>query len=69
MARNDGGSAKKTGEARRAASEKHDEQFFTDRKAKEASNLEKTMRLKAQRLAHEATQPKAPKKPTKKTGA
>ena len=45
-------------EARRTASEKHDAQFFIDRKDKETRNLELNQKLKAQRLAHEAARPK-----------
>jgi hypothetical protein len=58
---NEGGRSKKSADERRDASEKHDAQFFTDRKAKEVSNLELTLKLRAQRLAHEATLPKQPK--------
>jgi hypothetical protein len=58
---NEGGRSKKSADERRDASEKHDVQFFTDRKAKEVSNLELTLKLRAQRLAHEATLPKQPK--------
>lgn len=58
---NEGGRSKKSADERRDASEKHDAQFFTDRKAKEISNLELTLKLRAQRLAHEATLPKQPK--------
>jgi hypothetical protein len=60
---NQGGSGKKTLDERRIASEKHDAQFFKDRKVTEAKNLELTLKLRAQRLAHEATLPK-PDKPT-----
>jgi hypothetical protein len=45
-------------EQRRDASAKHDAQFFKDRKATEEKNLALTLKLRAQRLAHEATQPK-----------
>jgi hypothetical protein len=63
---NEGGRSKKSADERRDASEKHDAQFFTDRKAKEVSNLELTLKLRAQRLAHEATLPKpAPKAKSK----
>lgn len=58
---NEGGRSKKSADERRDASEKHDAQFFTDRKAKEVSNLELTLKLRAQRLAHEATLPKQAK--------
>jgi hypothetical protein len=58
---NEGSRAKKSGDERRAASEKHDEQFFKDRKVTEARNLDLTLKLKAQRLAHEAAQPKVEK--------
>ena len=63
---NEGGRSKKSADERRDASEKHDAQFFTDRKAKEVSNLELTLKLRAQRLAHEATLPK-PAKPAAKS--
>lgn len=53
----------KNAEERRTASEKHDAQFFKDRKAKEAKNLELTLKLRAQRLAHQATLPKPEQKP------
>ena len=58
---NEGGRSKKSADERRDASDKHDAQFFTDRKAKEVSNLELTLKLRAQRLAHEATLPKQAK--------
>jgi hypothetical protein len=58
---NEGGRSKKGADERRAASDKHDAQFFQERKAKEVRNLELTMKLKAQRLAHEATLPPKPK--------
>ena len=54
---------------RRAAETKRDEDFLAERKAHAAKNLEKTNRLRAQRLAHEATLDapvKKPKKPAKK---
>lgn len=57
--------SKKNAEARRTASETHDEQFFKDRKAKEARNLELTLKLRGQRLAHQATLPKDPKPKTR----
>lgn len=47
-------------EAQRKATTKRDADFFAERRARDAANLEKTLRLKAQRLAHEATLPKAP---------
>jgi len=50
-----------TSETQRAASAKRDADFFAERKAREAANLEKTMRLRALRLAHEATMPKVTK--------
>ena len=40
---------------RRAADAKRDVEFFAERKAKDASNLAKTEKLRAQRLAHEAS--------------
>jgi hypothetical protein len=52
----------KNADERRTASAKHDAQFFKDRKAKEARNLELTLKLRTQRLAHEATQPEQPKR-------
>lgn len=55
MGVNEGGRSKKTADERRTASDKHDAQYFLERKAKEARNLELTKKLKAQRLAHEAT--------------
>ncbi len=58
--RNEGGRSKKSADDRRAASEKHDVQFFADRRAKEASNLQQTLKLRAQPLAHAANQPKKP---------
>ena len=56
---------------RRAAETKRDEDMLAARKAQTAKNLEKTERLRAARLAHEATiegpikkaKPKAVKKP------
>lgn len=60
------GSKSAAAEERRNASAKHDAQFFKDRKAKEAKNLELTLKLKAERLAHQATLPKSEPEPTKK---
>jgi hypothetical protein len=48
-------------EAQRSASAKRDADFFAERKAREAANLEKTLKLRALRLAHEATLPKVEK--------
>ena len=42
----------------RTATAKSDEVFFTERRAKEAANLKRTLELKALRLAHEAANPK-----------
>lgn len=53
---------KRSAEERRAASEKHDTQYFEDQRATAARNLEKTLRLKAQRLAHQAANPPPPEK-------
>jgi len=50
--------SKRKSEERRAASEEHDAQFFKDRKIRDERNLELTLKLRAQRLAHEATSPK-----------
>jgi hypothetical protein len=58
---------------RRAIETKRDEDSLAARRAHTAKNLEKTQRLQAQRLAHEATlqgpikkvKPKAKKKPNK----
>jgi len=47
----------------RDAMSKRDESFFAERKARDAANLEKTLRLRALRLAHEASQPPKPAKP------
>ncbi len=47
-------------DAQRTATSKRDADFFAERKSRDAANLEKTMRLRALRLAHEATLPKAP---------
>jgi hypothetical protein len=47
-----------TSESQREARAKRDVDFFAERKVTEASNLEKTLRLRALRLAHEATAPK-----------
>lgn len=41
-------------DSRREADARRDEVFFADRKAQDAKNLEKTRRLREQRLAHEA---------------
>jgi hypothetical protein len=60
-ARKEESRSKKNAEERRKASEKHDAQFFKDRKAKEEKNLGLTLKLRAQRLAHEASQPKKAK--------
>jgi len=57
-----------TGESQRTASAQRDAQFFAERKARESANLEKTLKLRAQRLAHEAAQPKVVK-PVRKTKA
>lgn len=46
--------ARQQAEARFAKSEKHDAQFFRERKAKEAANIAKTLELRALRLAKEA---------------
>ncbi len=46
----------------RTSTDKRDQAFFAERKAREAANLEKTKKLKALRLAHEATLPKVEKK-------
>ncbi len=54
-----------TSESQREARAKRDVDFFAERKAKEASNLEKTLRLRALRLAHEAATPKV-EKPARK---
>jgi hypothetical protein len=58
-----------TPEERRTADDRRDAAFFTDRKAREAANLEKTLRLRAQRLAHEAAQPQPEKSPVKRKAA
>ena len=50
----------------RTATEKRDAAFITERKARDAANPEKTLRLKALRLAHEATLPPKPAKPVRK---
>ncbi len=50
-----------TSESQREARVKRDVDFFAERKAKEAANHEKTLRLRALRLAHEATLPKVVK--------
>lgn len=46
---------------KQTASAKHDAKFFLDRKVKEAKNLELTLKLRGQRLAHQATLPKVAK--------
>jgi hypothetical protein len=52
----------RSAEERRAASEKHDAQYFEDQRATAARNLEKTLRLRAERLAHQAANPAPPTK-------
>jgi hypothetical protein len=52
-------------QSQRDAMSKRDETFFAERKARDAANQEKTMRLKALRLAHEATLPPKPVKPVR----
>ena len=55
---------------RRTESDKRDAEFFRERKAREAANQEKTSRLRALRLAHEAELAKNPPPvPAKKTPA
>ncbi|MGE4064960.1 MAG: hypothetical protein AB7E79_16465 [Rhodospirillaceae bacterium] len=54
----------KRGEAR-AATDARDAAFLEDRRTREAANLKRTLELRAQRLAHEAANPK-PKPPPKK---
>ena len=39
---------------RRTASEKFDQEFFAARRVKEAENLQRTLELRASRLAHQA---------------
>jgi hypothetical protein len=53
-------------DSRREADERRDKVYFEERKAREAANQEKTRRLKAQRLAHEATQAQTPAPAAKK---
>jgi hypothetical protein len=45
---------RQTAEAKFAASERHDAQFFKERKQREAANIAQTLKLKALRLAKEA---------------
>lgn len=58
-------------DAQRTANDKRDAAFFAERKARDAANLAKTLKLKALRLAHEAATPKpvAPVRKTKKAAA
>lgn len=53
-----------TASDQRTATEKRDAAFFAERKMRDAANLEKTLRLRALRLAHEASNPK-PVKPVR----
>lgn len=43
-------------EDQRTATAKRDEQFFQERRAREAVNLKRTLELRAQRLAHQAAE-------------
>ncbi len=56
----------RTSESQRSASDKRDTDFFAARKARDAENLEKTNRLRALRLAHEASLPPKPEKVVRK---
>ena len=68
-----GQSPRETAEAKFAASERHDAQFFRERKEREATNLARTLQLKALRLAKEAEEraagagQKPPKRKTAKS--
>jgi len=53
----------------RTATAKSDQVFFTERRAKEAANLKRTLELRAQRLAHEAANPKPKTKTARKRAA
>jgi hypothetical protein len=64
---NKGGSAKSTADERRSASVKYDEQFFKDRKVREEKNLALTLKLRAQRMEHEAKHPKPSAAVSKRT--
>ena len=58
-------------EAQRTANAQRDAAFFAERKARDAANLAKTVRLRAMRLAHEAVlaQMAPPARKTKKAAA
>jgi hypothetical protein len=58
-----------TGESQRTASAQRDAEFFAERRARDAANLEKTLKLRALRLAHEATLPPKAAKPARKSKA
>jgi hypothetical protein len=67
MARNKHSAAASLRSDRNTASAKRDEEFLADRRRREAANLKRTLELRAQRLAHAALNPPAPKlKPRRK---